>query len=667
MAEQTITKDIVVMAGAGVSVGPPTALPGWTQMASAIATVLTDRLVRDDNKFEGLPSALPQLEQQRKAKRLPPDYQAQVIEEIAGIHYFEGLQALDVTCGNAAHEAIADLAATGRVKAIVTTNFDRLIEQALTRRSVPFDVARSDDEFQALAGRLLPPFEPIPIIKIHGCVSSASSMIDTLKQRRRGRTKALQKCLDALSPARWIFAGFSADDLETEGDYLGFVSRAKHGTEAMYILHPGSALRAGAVKLRDAYSERWELIVDEVDVFITKKFAISSHTSVGSGSGDTGLAQFNNKLKVWAESLQPFVANLCLSAIHEAAGEGDLAARILDVTVRKYSPDDDRTSDGFAACQLHYGRLGAAWGRYAAVPDMNGAESNASVESLQSLMRLVVDRHDERAVVASAWLILAFLWRGHGERALGYAAAVGERLTEATPTLPDELILDSWLAIIQAFLIDASHERLQYVMDGSPAALRTAERSGDVVRAARVAAFHLLALAHTYEDVRKQVTSYEAVFSDVRRVHDGLAEGIRDLALGRWWVGGGGARHGGASILERARLAAENANRASRSFDEQGLDSWNTFLLIQAAMILGYTGDLPGAESLLGRARSSIERFPILLPHLYEAVGCIRATVRDTRASESFAAAVDYAKQVGLPGREKALRQYLDPIPNPGS
>jgi len=179
MIEPPVGKDIVIMAGAGVSVAPPASLPGWSKMASAIASVLCDRLVRDDPKFKGMAGFLPQLEQQREDHRLPPDYQAQVLEEVAGILYFEGLQALDVTCGNANHEAIADLVATGRVKAIVTTNFDRLIEQALARRGLSFDCARTDDEFEALASRSRLSSQPLPIVKMHGCASLAASMIDT--------------------------------------------------------------------------------------------------------------------------------------------------------------------------------------------------------------------------------------------------------------------------------------------------------------------------------------------------------------------------------------------------------------------------------------------------------------------------------------------------------
>jgi NAD-dependent SIR2 family protein deacetylase len=50
------------------------------------------------------------------------------------------LQALDTEVRNANHEAIAALAADGYVRAVVTINFDRLIERALTASAVQYQV-----------------------------------------------------------------------------------------------------------------------------------------------------------------------------------------------------------------------------------------------------------------------------------------------------------------------------------------------------------------------------------------------------------------------------------------------------------------------------------------------------------------------------------------------
>ena len=71
-------------------------------------------------------------------------------------------------------------------------NFDRLTEQALDKHGVDYVVAYDVAGFE----KMLPSLttgerEPLPIIKIHGCVRDHRSMIDTLKQRKRGRSEHL--------------------------------------------------------------------------------------------------------------------------------------------------------------------------------------------------------------------------------------------------------------------------------------------------------------------------------------------------------------------------------------------------------------------------------------------------------------------------------------------
>lgn len=178
---------VIVMAGAGVSAGNPSALPGWKPMNAAIAKTLCQRLESSIDSPDWLSHLIPVIDVEREAERFPPDYQAQLIEEMCGHRYFRALQSLDVDVINAAHDGIAALAAAGALKAVVTTNFDRLIEQALDRRGVKYDVAYDDVGYVDMSKRLSTGGSgPLPVIKIHGCVSDHWTMIDTLKQRKKG-------------------------------------------------------------------------------------------------------------------------------------------------------------------------------------------------------------------------------------------------------------------------------------------------------------------------------------------------------------------------------------------------------------------------------------------------------------------------------------------------
>lgn len=64
-----------------------------------------------------------------------------------------------------AHNGIAELAARGSVKVILTTNFDELIEQALTAKGVPFQVITTEEEAAASTPLV---HADCTVVKIHG-------------------------------------------------------------------------------------------------------------------------------------------------------------------------------------------------------------------------------------------------------------------------------------------------------------------------------------------------------------------------------------------------------------------------------------------------------------------------------------------------------------------
>ncbi len=145
---------VVVFAGAGVSAGKPSALPGWNETDHAIVRVLVHRLERGLDRPGWLKELIALTDTARKCGDFPPDYQAQIIEEMCGERYFRALQALDVDVVNSGHNGIAAIAAAGALAAIVTTNFDRLIERALDAYGVPYEVAFDDAGFRNTADRL---------------------------------------------------------------------------------------------------------------------------------------------------------------------------------------------------------------------------------------------------------------------------------------------------------------------------------------------------------------------------------------------------------------------------------------------------------------------------------------------------------------------------------
>ncbi len=646
--------EVVVFAGAGVSAGAPSSLPGWSEWNHAIARALRVRLESALDRPNWLQEAVARVDAARNADQFPPEYQAQVIAEMCGIRYFEGLKALDVDVTNAGHDGIAAMAEGGSLKAIITTNFDRLIEKALQNRGVEFQVARDDAEFRAIGERLRSEGSgPLPVIKIHGCVSRPESIIDTLKQRRRKRSDALEECLKPLHPQFWLYLGFSAADLEDNPNYLGLVAGAACSAGATYLKHPrhSAQLQGGAEVLMKAFGKRGNVEVIDLEEFFQDLWKI-----------EPGQAQFQQKLEHWASKLAPQAAGLCLAAMLEAVGEAEYAVRILDRLVRKEFQNERDTTD-FRVLQLHYGRLGGAWGRFVNVLDGDGELCNASAETAQSLPRLL---STEVGFAVVGPLACALLWSNQGELATGQAFTIlnGFKTGNWNGPAPrdDEEALDAWVCAAMICAVNVGNETSQWVVDTVPEALKLATECGDVVRAARVAALHLLTLAPTQEDVPAKAEAYEKVFEAAARVGDGFASGMRALALGRWFVGVGGlalARTGDPKTV--AQQALDNLNHAIDFFESQGMDPWILFAQVQQAKAHADREQWGDANQLLEAIDEGTKRFPILDSHFLEALGQIQTLTGDERAEENLEYAVQSAYNSGLFARRDFLRCFIQP------
>ncbi len=655
---------VIAVAGAGVSAGKPSALPGWHATNASIVEVLCRRLEAATNRRGWLSELVPAIDVERGAGRFPPEYQAQLIEEMCGDRYFRALQALDIDVINAGHDGIAALANAGALRAVVTTNFDRLIERALDKWSVPYVVAYDDagyvEMLQRLSGR---DRGPLPVLKIHGCVCDHRSMIDTLKQRKRGRSAHLRGCLDALQPGHWLYLGFSAADLEADPDYLGLVAGAAASAGATYVAYPGRpALREGARSLMAAYGSRGEVVVAHVAAYLGEACRGLGVPGPDPIPEDTavGPARFQAQLEAWADGLSVAAAGLCLAAILEAIGEAEGAVRILDRLVRKELYDERGTAD-WRAVQLHYGRLGAAWGRFVAVPDMMGAASNASVETTQSLLRL---SGTELEFAGASWLACLWLWRDDGAQATRVAAELLQGFLDgqwagAEPR-NDEEAVDAWLSAAQVFILNGSEDTIGFIMDTAPGALDRARRSGDVVRAARVVALAGLASADAGGDAPSLLAEHETDLAEAARVGDGVALGMRALALGRWHVSAGAIalvdRVGSGPVAQQALAHLEEA---VGHLGRQGMDPWVLYAVIQQGKAYANLREYDDAQVCVDTVLEGLDRFPVLASHLHEAAGLIRMTWGDENAGESFVAAIEAAEESGLYGRRERLKGYV--------
>lgn len=239
----------VVFAGAGISMPAPSSLPSWYSINEVVLESLARRLERFTGREFSEDVRRQLIATRNDSCYFSPDYQAQIIEDECGPDYFKVLQALDAEDRNGCHDAIAALAKNGFVGAVVTTNFDRLLERALDAAGVEHQIFRSRDEYELLRVDE----GPLAVIKVHGSVESPESMVDTLRQRLMGRPEALERAVaELLKRHHVLFAGFSGADLSYDEGYLGLRAAAAKNRGFTCLLRPGTKPNPGMESLKKA-------------------------------------------------------------------------------------------------------------------------------------------------------------------------------------------------------------------------------------------------------------------------------------------------------------------------------------------------------------------------------------------------------------------------------
>ncbi|MBY5312305.1 SIR2 family protein [Rhizobium leguminosarum] len=687
---------LIIFAGAGISSAPPSRLPGWNDLQHQIASALAARL-----EPMGWPNWLVEdvetLRRIREAQTFPPEYQAQLIHEMSGDRYFRGLQSLDVTVTNRSHQAIAKLLSAKKVRAVITTNFDRLIERSLDAISVKYCTYIDAAGFSKLSSSRASGRSSRTIIKIHGCVGRHLSMIDTLKQRLVGRKDALEAAIASFRDCHWLFVGFSAYDLVSNPDYLGLRKVAHEAAGGTYLAWPGippspiPRLGPGAQLLIEAFPGRANVIVEDASTFLSglcEELGLA-FTEAPNASQD-GRSEFNSNLTAWAATLSNSAAGLSLAAIFEGAGMGERTARVLhDLVYSAISPPSLEDPD-WLDIQMHYGRVGAVNGRFTNVPNMDGVESNASVESLQSVFRAAMGSKSFKYQICMPG---AFLWKGmskharsHAEvnlyRVLRYIRKIGELETVKSerkrgntkrsdgidPILPvssDEEAIDAWLVAAQVLVLLKKTDVVQLAIALREPILRRAVKCGDPVRAARVIGLSALLAAEFSEDPSDKISGHEPILAEAKRVGDGFHSAMINLALGRWRVGWAGideVRRGKITATESAARAEAFLYDASESFKKLACRGWSTYAHIQGLKALADVRRFDEVNRQLDTLQMEVRRLPVLMPDYLVTLGQLHYMTKDFAAArDCYNEAIRELRDMDFPRENiETVKGYLD-------
>jgi tetratricopeptide (TPR) repeat protein len=230
---------VVLFAGAGVSVSPPAGLPNWLKLRDWTLAAVAGRASFLSPYLAHLTN-MDMLSVPGQKGMTPEVVASEIANQCSG--YFESLRALDDGVPNLNHQTIAHLAKAGRLRAVVTTNFDVFIERALADLEVEFDVYRGHDEFSRF------PFSDdrgptrLGVLKIHGCLTRPETIIATVEMQARGLAE------HHLFVLRWlqerypfVYWGYSGWDLKINLDYLGTVSAAERSPGFFWSLHRDEA------------------------------------------------------------------------------------------------------------------------------------------------------------------------------------------------------------------------------------------------------------------------------------------------------------------------------------------------------------------------------------------------------------------------------------------
>lgn len=345
ISRQLNNQKFVIFSGAGISMGPPSSLPNWWSLNEWILSSLYSRINIEFEIKSDYSRIL--LDYRNASNSYPPDYQAQYLEECAGLNYFDALTSLEIESTNLCHNSIAALAKAGHLTAIVTTNFDRLIEKALEYRGVNFTVACDRASFNVLFEKISSNESPtLPVIKIHGSTDNIKSLIDTRKQRRRGRTKSLKGILNyLLHNNHFLFTGFSGADFEHDKKYLGIWDAADHSPGFTFLHQPGKLPKQVIYDLNDEYGSKGKIIeIDAAEAlnYLAITYGEEPKPSTNENPCISTDELVQGRIDNWAKKLDRWQVVRMAAALQEAASLRVNALRILKKAIQN---SDDNTAE----------------------------------------------------------------------------------------------------------------------------------------------------------------------------------------------------------------------------------------------------------------------------------------------------------------------------------
>jgi hypothetical protein len=182
-------------------------------------------------------------------------------------------------------------------------------------------------------------------------------MVDTRKQRLKGRARSLEQALASLLREHpFLFAGFSGADFDDNLNYLGFRDAALSARGFTFLHQPATCVRDSIGKLIAVYgAEKASAIEVDATTFLEERLRAASipcSPFVPPNRENRSLAE---RLRERIQALNPMDAANMMFALAEANGD-EPAARYLYDRVWKERQNMDYEADSFERFLLNHGR-----------------------------------------------------------------------------------------------------------------------------------------------------------------------------------------------------------------------------------------------------------------------------------------------------------------------
>lgn len=153
-----------------------------------------------------------------------------------------------------AHKFAARLAKHGLVRTILTTNFDALIEEALSDHGVEFDLFTSDEEFSSIDWAS----QKLRVIKLHGTIHDIKELVLTIRRvaaryRADVRGKVIRDLIENESDGGLVILGYSCSDHFDVSPAARAVARADR--HVLLVSHDDSGATPVDAPLRESHPD----------------------------------------------------------------------------------------------------------------------------------------------------------------------------------------------------------------------------------------------------------------------------------------------------------------------------------------------------------------------------------------------------------------------------